>query len=189
MNKSVKCCLVGNSSVGKTCMIASYTANSFPHQYSPTVLDTYNALVNVGNEVITLTLYDTSGKEHQEHAQLRQAIMNTCDVIMVCYSVTSMQSLIDIKTHWYPEIKEYAPTIPLILVGTQSDQLNHHEGKIFVPESKAKQLTSEFGFGKLFMCSALTQEGLKQVFDEAIKTCILRYSQTKKRHKKNCEIM
>ena len=48
MNRVIKCILIGDVGVGKTCLISSYTANTFPQTYIPTVLDTYNALINVG---------------------------------------------------------------------------------------------------------------------------------------------
>ena len=77
---------------------------------------------------------------------------------------------------WVPEITHHCPKTPFLLVGTQID-LRDDAGTIEkLAKTKQKAITVEQGEKlarelkavKYVECSALTQKGLKNVFDEAI---------------------
>ena len=84
-------------------------------------------------------------------------------------------------SQWYPEITHNCPNTPIILVGTKKDLRDDKEtveqlkDKDIDPISTADgiKLQSELvNVVKYMECSALTQYGLKEVFDEAIKTAL-----------------
>ncbi len=83
----------------------------------------------------------------------------------------------DIDAQWYPEIAHHAPNIPIILVGTKLDKRDDQDTidklseQRMAPISYAKGLAcaQEINAYKYAECSALTQLGLKAVFDHAIR--------------------
>ncbi|EAW80823.1 ras homolog gene family, member J, isoform CRA_d [Homo sapiens] len=60
--KMLKCVVVGDGAVGKTCLLMSYANDAFPEEYVPTVFDHYAVTVTVGGKQHLLGLYDTAGQ-------------------------------------------------------------------------------------------------------------------------------
>ena len=60
---TIRLVVVGDGSVGKTCLLLSYTKDEFPTEYVPTVFDNLVSQVEVNNRLINLCLWDTAGQE------------------------------------------------------------------------------------------------------------------------------
>jgi len=190
--QNIKCVVVGDGAVGKTCLLISYTTNAFPGEYIPTVFDNYSANVMVDGKPINLGLWDTAGQE--DYDRLRPLSYPQTDVFLVCFSVISASSFENVKTKWVPEIQHHAPGVPILLVGTKSDlrkdentikQLNSRDQSM-VETGAAQQMAKEIGAVNFLECSALTQEGLKQVFDDAIRAAM---AKPKKQTGKKCNLL
>jgi len=188
--QNIKCVVCGDGAVGKTCMLISYTTNSFPEDYVPTVFDNYQANVMVDSRPISIGLWDTAGQE--DYDRLRPLSYPQTDVFLICFSLNKVNSFENVKTKWFPEIQHHAPGVPFILVGTKVDTRTEsksgvNEGK-FVSKAQGEALKDELKAFKYLECSARTQEGLKQVFDEAIR-CVLINQNNNDKKKKKCLIL
>lgn len=41
------------------------------------------------------------------------------DVFLICFSVVNPASFQNVREEWVPELQEYAPNVPYLLIGTQ----------------------------------------------------------------------
>ena len=112
----------------------------------------------------------------EDYDRLRPLSYPQTDVFLVCYSIISKASYENVRTKWIPEIRNHVPDAPFLLVGTKTDLRNDQSvinkvGEVLQIEDgciMAKQL----GAASYVECSALTQDGLKNVFDEAIRAAL-----------------
>jgi cell division control protein 42 len=88
----------------------------------------------------------------------------------------SPASFENVKEKWYPEIQKYCPGVPCLIVGTQIELRDDPSVIEKLSRQRMKPITTEqgeayareIGAVKYVECSALTQKGVKNVFDEAI---------------------
>jgi len=124
---------------------------------------------------INLGLWDTAGQE--DYDRLRPLSYPQTDVFLCAFSVVNPSSFENVRAKWYPEISHHCPNTPIILVGTKVDL---REGGPTIEKLYAKkqspisyeqglQMMKEIGAVKYMECSALTQNGLKAIFDKGIR--------------------
>ncbi|CAF0970783.1 unnamed protein product [Rotaria magnacalcarata] len=174
----IKLVIVGDGTVGKTCMLMSFTSNAFPEEYVPTVFDNYTSNVVVDNVKVSLGLWDTAGQE--DYDRLRPLSYPQTDVFVLCFSVISPTSFTNITNKWMPEIRHHCPDTPVILCGTKIDLredrefVNQLQRQTFQPikREQGQRLCKKIRAFKYVECSALTQKGLKQVFDDAVRSVL-----------------
>ncbi|GMJ14878.1 RHO-RELATED PROTEIN FROM PLANTS 6, RAC-like 3 [Hibiscus trionum] len=175
-SKFIKCVTVGDGAVGKTCLLISYTSNTFPTDYVPTVFDNFSANVVVDGATVNIGLWDTAGQE--DYNRLRPLSYRGADVFILAFSLISKASYENVAKKWIPELKHYAPGIPIVLVGTKLDLrdddqfLHDHPNAIPISAAQGEELKKQIGSSAYIECSAKTQQNVKAVFDAAIKVVL-----------------
>lgn len=119
-------------------------------------------------------IYHSTSTGQEDYDRLRPLSYPQTDVFLVCFSVTSPASFENVKEKWFPEVHHHCPGVPCLIVGTQVDlrddqsvneKLNRQKQRPVTVEA-GERLARELGAVKYVECSALTQKGLKNVFDE-----------------------
>lgn len=174
--KFIKCVTVGDGAVGKTCMLICYTSNKFPTDYIPTVFDNFSANVSVDGSIINLGLWDTAGQE--DYSRLRPLSYRGADIFVLAFSLISRASYENVLKKWMPELRRFAPNVPIVLVGTKLDlrddkgYLSDHPSASAITATQGEELKKQVGAAAYIECSSKTQQNVKAVFDTAIKVVL-----------------
>ena len=223
--RSIKCVVIGDGAVGKTSLLISYTTNTFPQDYVPTVFDNYtttislkdpNVMENSTNTSVTtethsgptsthsnehlrvfkLNLWDTAGQE--EYDRLRPLSYPQTDIFLICFAITEKNSFRNVCDKWLPELKLNSNIennslftnfnkLPILLVGTKSDL----EGTIsetdpnFISKEEIDKCVQDNGFMGYVECSAMTQVGVREIFEKAIDAVVFEPERLSLKQKKN----
>jgi len=186
-----KLVIVGDGACGKTCLLIVFSKDEFPEVYVPTVFENYVADIKIDDKTVELALWDTAGQE--DYDRLRPLSYPDTDVILMCFSIDSPDSLENIPEKWVPEVKHFCPNVPIVLVGNKKDlrtdqytikELARNKQQP-VSQQEGEQMAQRIGAKCYIECSALTKAGVQQVFESATKSALAR---TQKK-KKGCNII
>jgi len=192
--RNIKLVAVGDGAVGKTCLLVSYSTGQFPGEYIPTVFDNYSTNVMVDGFITNVMLWDTAGQD--DYDRLRPLSYPHTDAFLLMFSVISPASFDNVKSKWAPEVAHYCPGAPVLLVGTKSDLRDNADvtkvltasGRKAVSEEDGQALSKQIGALGYIECSAMTQDGVTTVFDEAIRAALAFQNKSNKKQKK-CVIL
>jgi Ras-related C3 botulinum toxin substrate 1 len=183
---NVKSVIVGDGTVGKTCLLHVYANNSFPEEYVPTVFDNYSTTIFVEGKAVILGLWDTAYvtfaklliiRGQESYDRLRPLSYPGTQVFIVCFSVVTPSSYENVKRKWASEVNTHGKDVPIILVGTKTDLREDQKtidnlkkrDQTPITFEQGEKLRKEIGAIKYIECSALRNQGVKDVFTEAIR--------------------
>ncbi|XP_050504085.1 ras-related C3 botulinum toxin substrate 1-like [Diabrotica virgifera virgifera] len=174
MNK-IACVTFGDESVGLRSLLITYTTNAFPAEYVPTVWDNGEYETTLDGKDVSLSLISMAGQ--QEYSRLRPLAYEMADIFLLGFSIGSPSSLTSLQIVWVPEIRKLCPNTPIVIVGLKKDlrdnpdtvKLLKQKNLKPIPFSYGVKMAQQLGAAKYIECSALKQEGVKEVFEEVIR--------------------
>ncbi|XP_041430592.1 ras-related protein Rab-15 isoform X2 [Xenopus laevis] len=130
--------LIGDSGVGKTCLLCRFTDNEFhPSHISTIGVDFKMKTIEVDGIKVRIQIWDTAGQERYQ--TITKQYYRRAQGIFLVYDITSERSYQHIMK-WASDVDEYAPDgVQKILIGNKADeeqkrQVGKNQGlKIFHP--------------------------------------------------------
>ncbi|KAH1231316.1 Ras-related protein RABE1c [Glycine max] len=167
----IKLLLIGDSGVGKSCLLLRFSDGSFTTSFITTIgIDFKIRTIELDGKRIKLQIWDTAGQER--FRTITTAYYRGAMGILLVYDVTDEASfnsnLLSLLGFCYPDIRNWirnieqhaSDNVNKILVGNKADM---DESKRAVPTSKGQALADEYGI-KFFETSAKTNMNVEEVF-------------------------
>jgi len=142
-NITCKVVLVGDSGVGKTCLIQRYVNDKYSDNTESTSASTYTYKIveyKEYNKSVSLDIWDTAGQELYR-ALARNFYLNASIGILV-YDVRRKATFESIKDYWYDQLKQSGEeNIVLGIAGNKCDLFQDEE----VSEDEVKKYAKSIG--------------------------------------------
>ena len=155
-----KLVLVGDSGVGKSCILHQFIYNRFRKNTTQTIVVDFSAKnVHIDNQEIKLQIWDTAGQE--KFRSVARSYYRGAIGIIIVYDITKVESFQHIAT-WLADARNAARSeCSVCVVGNKGDLedqrvVRTEDGKLFCTENNLL----------FFECSALTGDNIDEIFNE-----------------------
>ncbi len=158
-----KIVLLGDSGVGKTCLISRFISGNFDANVNSTNGASYASkkieYANLGKTLV-LDIWDTAGQE--KYKSLTKFFYKDAAMVILVYDITRKESFDNLKNFWYTEIQQYGDKdIILGIAGNKSDLYDNEA----VPEKEAREFAKSIG-AIFALTSAQNNSGVNKLFED-----------------------
>ena len=158
---SCKIVLLGESGVGKTCIISRYINQVFEGNTISTNGASYAAKTlhfDDYDKSLKVEIWDTAGQE--QYRSLTKIFYKDATAAILVYDITRKKTFDEIKNYWYKQLLDCAPSdIVVGLAGNKADLFDREQ----VSEEEAKEFAKEIK--AIFrLTSAMTASGIDELF-------------------------
>ena len=171
---SFKIIVIGDSSVGKSCLTTQAVRNNFVEFYQATVgfeFLTFNLRIN--SNVIKLQIWDTCGQE--VYKSLISNFYRNCSLALIVYAINNRNSF-EHAENWLNDLKNQSnPNVRVFLIGNKSDL----EKDRTVSKEEGEQFKQEKKLDRFMETSAKTGDNARNVMLQAAKILYKDYLKAK----------
>ncbi|XP_062857527.1 ras-related protein Rab-15 [Trichomycterus rosablanca] len=150
--------LLGDSGVGKTCLLCRFTDNEFhPSHISTIGVDFKMKTLEIDGIKVRIQIWDTAGQERYQ--TITKQYYRRAQGIFLVYDITSERSFQHIMK-WASDVDEYAPEkVQKILIGNKSDEYQKRQ----VATEQGNKLAKAYGMD-FYETSAFNNHNITESF-------------------------
>jgi small GTP-binding protein len=163
---TIKIIIIGDSGVGKTSIIESYTRQELnPHPASTIGVDFFIKYLTIDDLNVKVVVWDTAGQE--KYRAINRSYHRGSDAVLMVFDLGT-QSSFDNLCHWLDQITKHAPSEKFlkILVGNKTDD------KVVVDDDQIDKFLESHPDFTYFVTSAIKNQNIELLFDRCIRDCI-----------------
>merc|ERR1712115_150252 len=155
----IKLLLIGDSGVGKSCLLLRFSDDSFTQSFITTIgIDFKIKTIDLDGKRIKLQIWDTAGQER--FRTITTAYYRGAMGILLVYDVTDEQSFQNIR-NWIRNIEQHAAdNVNRVLIGNKCDMISEK----VVETARGQDLADEYSI-RFFEASAKTNINVKEAFE------------------------
>ena len=160
-----KLVFVGDSGVGKTCIIARFTRGSFDPNSPSGSAGFSNKTIEIPelNRSLALDIWDTVGQER--FRALTKYFYQGAKMAILVYDITRKATFDSIKGEWYEQLKDYGDSDVIIGIAGNKSDLYDEEA---VSEQEAREFAKSIG-AVFSLTSAQSNTGINELFQDLAK--------------------
>ena len=160
-NYLYKYIVIGDSFVGKSCIVAKYIHGGFDEEFKTTIgIEFGSKDLTINGKVYRIQIWDTAGQE--TFRSITRAYYKNSVCSFIVYDVTNRQSFLNVQD-WFNECKKQTPkTVMMVLVGNKIDLNNKREVSYEEGENFAKNNSMLF-----YETSAKNGDNIENMFYES----------------------
>ena len=155
----MKVVMVGDTRVGKTCVLEKLTSGIFKESSPPTIGAAFKShILETKEGCVSLQIWDTAGQE--KYRALTQMYYRSANVALLFFDLTNRDSFNALEL-WCGELSRKAPEkIKTVLVGNKLDLIEER----VVSKDDAEKFANEHNIFFYAETSAKTGEGITDLF-------------------------
>lgn len=166
-----KVIIIGDTGVGKSCILYRATTGEFKDQYEVTIGAEYNTIVvRIRGKTVKLQVWDTAGQEG--FRSVTRVFYKGAHCAILVYDLTRKDTFLKLGD-WLEEVRQNAVAdVKMCLVGNQKDKAKERQ----VETSEGNEFVAKNGLMSFLETSAKTGEGILTQFMLIAKVMFLEHA-------------
>lgn len=154
-----KIILIGDSNVGKTCVVQRFQSGVFSDKHQNTIgVDFSVRSLNIEGKKVKVQVWDTAGQER--FRTITQSYYRSAHGAIIAYDITRRQTFESVP-HWIHEVERYgAANLKVMLIGNKTDLAENRQ----ILFEEACTLAEKFGLLAVLETSAKESRNIDEVF-------------------------